>query len=550
MLFRCIYVLILSAIAISISAAEMSESDLLDLQKQLTETLKRSVTPEQAQHRLEQLALYQKEHPLRPLKRGIQGKVFKGFKSLQKSVAASGATPIERVLVLCNETLYGNATAKQKIDRYIQDVRYGHGCTVILETLEGGTPPQIKAVIKEHYNDGGINGVVQIGDLPPAWYESDNDPTTGRYDHFTCDLYYMDMDGSWTDADNNGEFDNHTAGSGDIGIDIFYGRLDATTMGNYGSEVEVLGSYLDKLHNYYMGGVTLNKAALGYLDYDWRSSANYLNEIYPGSSQNELIRWTESNPPVNKSDYLNNRLQKNYSALQMWCHANYNVHGHHTGGSSSMTEVYNAKPKPIAYFHDGCHVSDFAAGRDRAFLGGSYVFNESPTALICMSGSRSGQWIGLMARVMFQAMAKNTCIGQAFLEWFGPYENSDENRNKQNFIGWNYGYNFFGDPMITLITRNAVDVKEYTQKVIAPSELQCVTTGSNVAVMYSLPQQATVALSLFDMKGKLVRGMANGLQQGGVHTVDLNTAALPVGTYVVSLSSTVMAESKRINVVR
>ncbi|MBN1130040.1 MAG: hypothetical protein JXA71_13700, partial [Chitinispirillaceae bacterium] len=396
MSFRGISIFLLSAListASVLTADELSGQQLIDLQQKFTEMLKNSITPEQAQERLNNIAIFQKNNPILPFKRGIQGKVFNGVKSLNKSMASSGATRISRVLVLVNRTLYANATAKAKIDRYIDDVRYGHGCTVVLETLEGGTPPQIKAVIKGHFDNGGLNGAIQIGKLPPAWYESDNDPTTGRYDHFTCDLYFMDLDGQWLDANNNGEFDAHNAGSGDLGVEIFYGRLDATTMGTYGTEVTVLGEYLDKLHNYYVGGVTLNKAALGYLDYDWRSSANYLSEIYPGSSQNELIRWTESNPPVNKSDYLTNRLQKNYSALQMWCHAGYSVHGHHTGGSSSMGEVYNANPKPITYFHDGCHVSDFAAGRDRAFLGGCYVFNKSPSALMCMSGSRSGQWL-------------------------------------------------------------------------------------------------------------------------------------------------------------
>ena len=91
------------------------------------------------------------------------------------------------------------------------------------------------------------------------------------------------------------------------------------------------------------------------------------------------------------------------------CHAGHTAHYHHTDGRTSVDDVMNANPKPITYFHDGCHVSDFAAGGGRSFLGGAYVFNESPTALLCLSGSRSGQWLGLMARVMYESMAENTC---------------------------------------------------------------------------------------------------------------------------------------------
>lgn len=547
-LWRTSIVSTLLLMTVSVMAEELTEMQLLELQRQLTEELKKSVTQNEAQERLAALDLYQKNNPIQPFMRGIQGALYESPQALSKATASTDASSVKRILVLANKTLYANVTAKEKIDRYIQDIRAAHGCTVILETLQGGTPPEIKEIIKGHYKSGGLDGVVQIGKLPEAWYESDNDPTTGKYDKFTCDLYYMDLDGSWTDANKNGLFDGHTKGSGTLGIEVFYGRIDCTTMGTYGNEITLLSAYMDKLHNYYLGGVPLNKAALGYLDYDWKSSANYINQIFPGSSQNELIRWTESNPPVNKSDYVTKRLQKNYSALHMWCHAGHNAHYHHTGGSTSTADVYNANPKPVAYFHDGCHVSDFAAGNGRSFLGGAYVFNKSPASLLCLSGSRSGQWLGLMARVMFQELAKNTSVGQAFKIWFTPYQNTSEERDKQNFIGWNYGYNIFGDPLITLVSRDKVHAVQEANAALNLKKPGITFNNKTLTITHLLTQTSNVSVNIYDMSGKRVHHIYNTNQPAGLQSLTLDTKVLPTGSYIVSFRNGKDTMTERVSI--
>ncbi len=521
--------------------------------ERMMKILRNGIDSAEHERRLEQHRLYQLENPPTPFERGRQFKVFEGDflrPSPPNSSSSNSAVPVKRLLVLVNKTLYADSTAKEKIDRYIEDVGSAYGCTVILETLEGGKPSDVKAVIKEHYYNGGLDGAVQIGKLPEPWYESNNDPTTGRYDNFTCDLYYMDLDGDWGDADNNGKFDSHTAGTGTLGIEIFYGRIDCTTMGNYGKEVDLLSEYMDKLHNYYLGKVTLYKAALGYLDHDWRTSDNYLKEIYPGSSGNELIRWSEPNPPVNRNDYLTNRLQKNYTALHMWCHANFDAHYHHTGGSSTINDVYKSNPKPVAYFQDGCHVSDFVAGRGKAFLGGAYVFNKSPTALLCLSGSRSGQWLGLMAKEMFQALSKNTCVGQAFKIWFAPYQNKSEPRDKQNFIGWNYGYNIFGDPMITLVERSGVvEVAQECKRKPIIGDVYSLTNRKTMIIRLTSTTDLPFDIDLFTLSGKRLHPSFESSTNHFPHATILNYGSTANGAYIVSLKTASIRYAKRINIV-
>ncbi len=540
-------IVILPCIGASLKADELTDQGRINMQ-----ILRENINPLEEAQRLRQYELFQKENPYTPLLQGEHRTAFRGGHGLHKRSSSHypDAAPVERVLLLVNKSLYADRSAKEKIDRYISDIGNAHSCTVEFETLEGGSPPDIKKIIKQYHDDGGLDGVVQIGKLPPAWYESDNDPTTGMYDHFTCDLYYMDLDGSWTDSDGNGEFDGHSEGAGDLGIEIFYGRIDCTTMGSFGSEIDLFSGYMDKLHNYYRGEVPLHPAALGYLDYDWRTADNHLGKIYPNSGDNELIRWIRDNPPVNKNDYLGKRLQTDYSALQMWCHAGHTAHAHHTGGATTMQEVYEANPKPVAYFHDGCHVSDFAAGRGRGFLGGTYVFNKSPTALLCLSGSRSGQWLGLMARVMFEELAKNTCVGQAFKIWFGPYQNKDEKRDKQNFIGWNYGYNIFGDPLITLVNRDkVVEINRQTNEAFLPTMNYRINNGS-VIITGVLPQDSPVELHLYAVSGKCIHRQVSNSSRNGPAALRLHPGNISNGSYLLTLRSDAFTTYEKITIVK
>jgi hypothetical protein len=237
----------------------------------------------------------------------------------------------------------------------------------------------------------------------------------------------------------------------------------------------------------------------------------------------------------------------------MWCHAGFDTHAHHTGGYSSIADVYKANPKPIAYFQDGCHVSDFAAGRGKAFLGGAYVFNKSPTALLCMSGSRSGQWLGLMAKVMFQELGKNTCVGQAFKLWFGPYENKSEPGDKQNFIGWNYGYNIFGDPLITLVSRTPVitALHEDGRTAPRPFHVASLSNGRGMTI-HNLTPSTTISIipKMYTIAGRRISCLAIGGQNNGSPSVTSYSAPVSNGAYIISLQAGSFDDAQQIQLVK
>lgn len=135
-------------------------------------------------------------------------------------LAGQPRSSLSRVLVSVNASLCADKRARGSIDRYLWDINRGSNCTVELMTAQGGSPEDIKLRIQARYYQGGLDGVVLIGRLPAAWYEVANDHAWSNGDYgyadWTCDLFFMDMDGSWDDADADRKYDSRRAGAGDL----------------------------------------------------------------------------------------------------------------------------------------------------------------------------------------------------------------------------------------------------------------------------------------------------------------------------------------------
>ena len=122
------------------------------------------------------------------------------------------------------------------LDRYITDLE-AEGTTVYVGTVSGGSPQEIKDWVTDRY-DAGSQGFVFIGDITAAWAD-----VLGS--QFPCDLFYMDLDGSWKDDNLDGVYESHTAGSGDMAPEVYVGRLCAHTL-SYDTESNLINGYFDK----------------------------------------------------------------------------------------------------------------------------------------------------------------------------------------------------------------------------------------------------------------------------------------------------------------
>ena len=173
------------------------------------------------------------------------------------------------LLVIVNTTL--KPLIQASIDQYAADVTE-EGYTVAVVSTEGGTPGDIRATLAG-YLGSNLMGALLIGKLPVPWYEVSGES-------FPCDLFYMDLDGDWTDTDSNGVYDLH---QNNETPEIFMGRLTAGPLQGYGhgSEENKVNNYFAKAHDYRTGLLTANYRALSYPDDDWAyfNKCN-LNELY------------------------------------------------------------------------------------------------------------------------------------------------------------------------------------------------------------------------------------------------------------------------------
>jgi hypothetical protein len=224
------------------------------------------------------------------------------------------------ISLLVDATLYPEIS--DSITQYIDDLAQ-EGYYVNLETVTHGTPDEIKNWVKQQYSQGSI-GIVFIGDITAAWAEVSEDV-------FPCDLFYMDIDGNWQDADKDGDYESHTSGTGDTGPEIYVGRIYASTL-NYDSEKNMINDYFSKVHNYRVGKLWQPWRGLEYVEEDWYDMDVALDNIY-----NDDVTRYDYGFYTTAQDYLN-QMSLGQHFVQVCVHS-YSG-GHYFGTRPTESSVY------------------------------------------------------------------------------------------------------------------------------------------------------------------------------------------------------------------
>jgi len=210
--------------------------------------------------------------------------------------------------IFINTTLYWQVT--DCIDTYIADLE-ASGWQVILYPVEGGTPRDLRELLQLEYLQGMV-GCIFIGELPAAWFEDE----VGLGEGEPIDLYFRDLNGNWIDSDENGLFDRHLPGTGDLGPEIWMSRLYSCTLdfcGAGANEVELIKNYFRKNHRYRMGLITLPKRALDYIDDDYAMCRAALEYAYND------VTVVNDNQMTTGDDYKH-RLREGYELIRIWAH--------------------------------------------------------------------------------------------------------------------------------------------------------------------------------------------------------------------------------------
>ncbi|HDN01516.1 MAG TPA: carboxypeptidase regulatory-like domain-containing protein, partial [Candidatus Bathyarchaeota archaeon] len=336
----------------------------------------------------------------------------------------------ELVYLLVNDTLYNYQLFVMEFNLFVRDLS-SLGYSVKTYLISGGTPSDLRSLLRDGLDEG-LVGAILIGDLPVAWYEM---YCWERWEQFPTDLFYMDLDGSFTDSDNDGLFDSHSDGEGDRAPEIWIGHLDVP---NKYSDVEyqILAYYFYRHHLYVTGEITVPHRALIYIDDDWVSMAdsvdNSLAKIY---SERVLVTDEET---TNSEDYKA-RLAEGYEWVHLQCHG---WPGGHTfkvpsGWNGTVyTSDYEAIDPPVFFYQ--FFVCSGARFVENDYLAGSAVFKTS-YGLAAIGSTKTGSM--LYFSDFYTKLAERKSIGEAFKEWFILHGES--------MPCWFYGMTIIGSPVLT-----------------------------------------------------------------------------------------------------
>ncbi len=340
----------------------------------------------------------------------------------------------EKVLIITNSVVYSDL--KPEIFRYVDDISSEY--KVALYETTGGTPEDLKDFINSHKDS--LVGCILIGSMPVCWFEIENDLAAFHPTKFPCDLFFMDLDGSWSDDDNDGFYDTHTDGTGDVAPEIFLGRIDASLSSPNGiNQIEDLRNYFLRDHNYWSGTYPLRKTGLAYTDVPWKNYSPVNEEMayLYGINNYQLIK----DDRISDKDYLENRLKNDqYEFIQIAVHSHSYNHEFELKGGVLPDDIRNVSPKALGYNLFACEACDYTQWN---FMGGTYIFNNSEKSLVVVGSTKVGSMLQFYA--FYQPLGENNPIGVAYKEWFeflAPYDDSEKS--------WHYGMTILGDPLIKL----------------------------------------------------------------------------------------------------
>ena len=333
-----------------------------------------------------------------------------------------------KALVVVNQAL--RPSIETRLNRYVADLA-AQGYTVELYETSGGTPEAMKAFILA--NQAGLTGVVFVGAVPVPWFEMEHDFGDGDYTDFPCDLYYMELDGTWTDTDHNGKYDLLEAGSGDQGPEIFVGHIDASMM--TGDEAQMINDYFDKNHTWWARTITCPEFGMTYTEDDWE----YFDDFRHGIQYAYPDHLAIYAPDTDRGDYMHSQLTNpGYEFIQLSCHSWSGGHAFTRGGYAYSSEIRAVPPQAIFYNLFCCSASRWV---ETDHLGGTYIFNDSFTSLATVGSSKTGSMLDF--NVFYEPFGQYHSLGESFRIWFDsfpPYSPGE--------WGWFGGMTICGDPFL------------------------------------------------------------------------------------------------------
>jgi len=260
-------------------------------------------------------------------------------------------------------------------------------------TISTDDPKDVRALLQNGAED--LVGALLVGNIPVVWCNL-SEESRGL---FLCDVYYMDLDGIWTDTDADGIPDEYF---GDYDPDIWIGRLkaDVLTFGNK-NEIELLQNYFYKNHVYRVKGSPLSQRAL------WYHGA-------PGNCPTELDLLYDNVDFVyyenSSAEDYKNKLLEGYEWIELSCHSFPHQH-EFIDGPVTNRDIQQIDPHTCFYNLLACSVCNYTV---EDYIAGWYIFADS-YGLVAVGETDPGG--GANLNCFYEPLSDGKCIGEAVKEF-------------------------------------------------------------------------------------------------------------------------------------
>lgn len=448
------------------------------------------------------------------------------------------------VAIICTESLY--STVSSKLDTYSSILSNDYSCNVNIYH-NNYTPASLRNQITSLWSGSpSVEMVILVGSMPfPSW-------EFPWGEHCPLISFYSELDGSFTDTDSDGYYDYHNWGSAGNGPDI--GLFMMRPPDGYESYTS---AYLDRIIDFHNnGGQSLPGKGIICRNHDWWAGINdprpAFKSIFGISDVDYLGGWDAY---VSGQSWLN-ILSAGYLLADIWVHSapyfhQFDINPHQNVFTSEVAAI----PEGVRFISlSGCHACDFIEQPVNCFATNGYLNHNKGLALIGPVRS-----IGVTCSAnIFNALAYGKTIGEAIDEQFSymytrDYVDTYTSDNPENFI-WEYG--MFGDPFITF-AEDTVSIEDN------PDDITPIHSGLVLSVVYpnpvsvtaivgfSLPESSTAELAVYDITGRRIRVLVDGVISAGMHsTVWQPDATITNGVYFIRLSTAEGTVTRHVLVIR
>ncbi len=357
--------------------------------------------------------------------------------------------PNGRIVIIVHDSVYDAVT--QAVTQFASDLQ-NEGYSTVVYRFNSGTPESLRNYLADRYQESErLIGAVLIGNIPYILYEMMQDWNNGNgreYEDFPCDIFYMDLDGTWEDIlsdgtvqPNNGKYDTR---GGDLNLEIWVGRIKTDSLTTLGNEASLINSYLAKVHQFRTGVQVTQNRAIVYNDDDWSNMTE--EDVFDLSDVFGFQAVTGIGDPeqTTAADFKQTYLPQSTRWYLIRSHGNPDGHLFYRQNKTITDWVYTSdytgiNPPASFFAFYVCSGCDYTAAN---YLGGIAAFNPQSGGLLSIGSTKTGgMWL---QSYFYTPMSVGESVGESFRRWFNQAQTSEPATTPR----YHYGMVMSGDPTL------------------------------------------------------------------------------------------------------